>query len=193
VLAIDQRGHPVGGFAGSQQQGITALAHRRIRTEHGAELQRIAAFQRALGHDHQHARDKRALIAARPVLAVIDAVEQAMEHHGPFAMAAVYAGVFGRVGLPGRARGVAGHGIVAQGAHHGIGGRGFRFLGARGRQAHCAVRGGGQQQHTQHSRHSWLRSVTPSRHIHCALRTCSAGAFLSMRGNQPPSVYIWRP
>ena len=80
MLSVDQRGLAVRRLAGGQQQGITALAHHRIGTEHGAKVQAVVVGQVALGGQHHHAGDKALLVAAPPFLPIVDPVQGGVRH-----------------------------------------------------------------------------------------------------------------
>ena len=72
----------------------------------------------------------------RPRLVVVDQVEQAMGHQRPVAAHQVEAAMFAGIGLPGGARRLAGHRIVAEGARHGMP---FRHVMSHGRMIHLGM------------------------------------------------------
>ncbi len=118
MLAVDQRARAVRRLAGGQQQRIAGLTHERIGAQHGLEAQRALA-ERALSHAHHHAADEGLVAAARPALAIVDAIEQGMAHQHPVAVGMDHDPIVRRgVGLPAGARGVALHAIGAERAGH---------------------------------------------------------------------------
>ena len=82
MLAVNERGHPVGGLAGLEQKRIAVLAHERIGRDHQADAERTAR-QLPPRHEHEHAGGEVLGRPARPALVVIDLVDEAMQHAHP--------------------------------------------------------------------------------------------------------------
>ena len=117
MLAVAEQGDAVRRLARGEVERIAAPAHQRIGAQHGAQLQRAIA-DRPAGHAHRHAGDEGHLIAARPFLPVIDAVQHQMAHQGPVAGRDMHAAVLRGVRLPGGAGGFAAYPIGAERARH---------------------------------------------------------------------------
>jgi hypothetical protein len=118
MLPVDQWRDPIGRLAGLQQQRHSTLAHQRIGTQHRAKLQHVAARIRAPRHAHEHPGHERLVIAARPLLPVVDTVEQCMTHQHPLASHMMQARVHRCIGLPRRAGALPRHRVRAQHPAH---------------------------------------------------------------------------
>jgi hypothetical protein len=101
VLAIHQRIDSVSGLARRQEKRIAVGPHERIGREHETQIQHAVRADIAPGRGHSHARQKRFLIAARPIGPCIHAVEHQMAHHRPIAGLVVEPPMACDVGLPG--------------------------------------------------------------------------------------------
>ncbi len=117
MLPINEVLDAVGRLAARQQKRISPLAHQRIGTEHGAELDRAVTHGMTC-HAHQHAGKEGLLIAPPARLKVVDQVEHAMAHEGPPPPLAHQSRVLGSIRLPSCAGGLPGHWIGAKRSDH---------------------------------------------------------------------------
>ena len=118
MLPVDQRSHAVRGLAGGQQERVAALAHERIRAQHRAQGQRIARRPRPSRSAHDHAGHEPALSPRGPSWSSYTRIEHRVAREHPVAAHDVRHLVRRAVGLPGRARCVPRHRVVAERAGH---------------------------------------------------------------------------
>ena len=118
MLAVDERRHAIRGFAGCEEQRVTATAHEGIRAQHGAQRELVAGSEIAPGGTHAPCR--RGMSSRRR--AGLPASRRRRRASGGPSASSRRAGRVPwrgrRVGLPGGAGGVARHRVVAERARH---------------------------------------------------------------------------
>src|SRR2546423_9366654 len=111
MLAVDEVRAAVRRLASLQEQWVAFFAYRGgLEREHGTKSE-CARPEGALGHAHAHVVVEDFLVAAIATLLVVYQIASGVEHHHPRPTHDMDSLVSSGLRLPGRAGGLAGHGV----------------------------------------------------------------------------------